>query len=66
MTEHLGVGGATSLGEQTWLVTGVAGFIGSHLVKSLHALGYDVAGCDKVDPHSGLTSAADAAASSAS
>jgi nucleoside-diphosphate-sugar epimerase len=26
------------------LVTGVAGFIGSHLVKSLHALGYDVAG----------------------
>ena len=43
------------------LVTGVAGFIGSHLVKSLHALGYEVAGCDKVDPHSGLTSAADAA-----
>jgi len=43
------------------LVTGVAGFIGSHLVKSLHALGYDVAGCDKVDPHSGLASDADLA-----
>ena len=43
------------------LVTGVAGFIGSHLVKSLHALGYAVAGCDKVDPHSGLAGAADSA-----
>lgn len=39
------------------LVTGVAGFIGSHLVKSLHALGYAVAGCDKVDPHTGLAGA---------
>ena len=43
------------------LVTGVAGFIGSHLVKSLHALGYAVAGSDKVDPHSGLAGAADSA-----
>ena len=43
------------------LVTGVAGFIGSHLVKSLHALGYAVAGCDKVDPHSGLAGTADSA-----
>ena len=43
------------------LVTGVAGFIGSHLVKSLHALGHDVAGCDKVDPATGLGGAADAA-----
>ena len=43
------------------LVTGVAGFIGSHLVKSLHALGYAVAGCDKVDPHSGLAGASDSA-----
>ena len=43
------------------LVTGVAGFIGSHLVKSLHALGYAVAACDKVDPHSGLAGAADSA-----
>lgn len=43
------------------LVTGVAGFIGSHLVKSLHALGYAVAGCDKVDPHSGKAGAADLA-----
>jgi UDP-glucuronate 4-epimerase len=30
-------------------------------VKSLHALGYAVAGCDKVDPHSGLAGAADSA-----
>lgn len=43
------------------LVTGVAGFIGSHLVKSLHAMGYAVAGCDKVDPHSGTAGAADLA-----
>ena len=43
------------------LVTGVAGFIGSHLVKSLHALGYDVAGCDKVDPATGIGGAADTA-----
>lgn len=43
------------------LVTGVAGFIGSHLVKSLHALGYQVAACDKVDPNSGLAGAADLA-----
>ncbi|NBW55953.1 MAG: NAD(P)-dependent oxidoreductase, partial [Betaproteobacteria bacterium] len=35
------------------LVTGVAGFIGSHLVKQLRALGYAVAGCDKVDPSTG-------------
>jgi len=43
------------------LVTGVAGFIGSHLVKSLHALGYDVAGCDKVDPATGIGGVADTA-----
>ena len=43
------------------LVTGVAGFIGSHLAKSLNALGYKVAGCDKVDPTTGIGGAADAA-----
>lgn len=41
------------------LVTGVAGFIGSHLVKQLRALGYAVAGCDKVDPSTGWGGIAD-------
>ena len=35
MTEHLGVGGATSLGEQTWLVTGAAGRVGRCVVAGL-------------------------------
>ncbi len=43
------------------LITGVAGFIGSHLVKHLNALGYAVAGCDKVDPATGWASQADTA-----
>ena len=35
---------------RSWLVTGAAGFIGSHLSEALLANGYEVSGIDNFDP----------------